>query len=178
MRLRYLLTAALVGGLVTFGWSAVSHLTGILPSLNPQPFQDSTAATAVVEAVRANAPSNGVYFDERGLFAAVSFERDLSPKFASMVVPMLMQLGIDIVVAFLLAWLLLRFPVWPALGTGSVFGTVAAAAGVAVFLSSANWYGFPLPVQLAELADLVIGWFLLGIVIGALRNRMQSAAQT
>lgn len=174
MRLRYLLIAALVGGIVSFGWGVVSHMTGILPNLNAKPFQDSTAASAVVDAVRANVPSNGVYFDDRGLFAAVSFERDPA-QIRLYGVPTLVQLGIDIAVAFLLAWLLLRLPVWPVMGTGSMFATVGLAAGIANLLSAANWYGFSLSFQLAGLADLVIGWFLLGLVIGALRNRMLRA---
>lgn len=169
MRLRYLLTAALVGGIVSFGWGAVSHMTGMFSSLEPKAFTDSTA---VVESVRANAPSNGIYFDGRGLFAAVAFERDLRPKFASMVVPMVIQLAIEIGVSFLLAWVLLRLPVWPIMGTGSMFATIGLAGGIEILFPESNWYGFPMAVQLAELADLVIGWFLLGLVIGALRNRM------
>lgn len=169
MRFRYLATAALVGGIVSFAWGAASHLTGLFPSLEPKPFADSTA---VVETVKANAPANGIYFDGRGLFAAVAFERDLRPRFASMVVPMAVQLGIEVAVAFLLAWVLLRLPVWPVLGTGSLFATVGLAAGIEVLFPEANWYGFPLPSQLAELADLVIGWFLLGILLAALRKRM------
>ena len=169
MRLRYLVTAALVGGLVSFAWGAASHMTGLFPGLEPRAFTDSTA---VVETVKANAPSNGIYFDGRGLFAAVAFERDLRPKFASMVVPMVAQLAIEIAVAFLLAWILLRLPVWPVLGTGSVFASVGLAAGIEILLPEANWYGFPLQSQLAELADLVIGWFILGIVLAALRQRL------
>ncbi|OHB84049.1 MAG: hypothetical protein A2V98_17735 [Planctomycetes bacterium RBG_16_64_12] len=169
MKLRYLLTAALVGGIISFGWDTVSHRTGILSSLKPQPFKDSTA---VVETVKANAPSNGIYWDGRGLFAAVSFERDLRPRFASVVVPMAIQLLIEILVAFLLAWILLRLPVWPAMGTGSLFAVVGLAAGIDLLFPEAIRHGFPINVQLAELADLVIGWFLLGVVIGALRNRI------
>jgi len=49
---------------------------------------------------------------------------------------------------------------------------VGLAAGIEILLPEANWYGFPLQTQLAELADLVIGWFILGIVLAALRQRL------
>lgn len=168
MKLRYLLTAAVLGGLVSFGWGAVSHIPKLLPSLEPKAFTDSTL---VAQAVKANAPQNGIYFDGRGLFAVVAFRPDMGQKFTSMVGPLLRQLGIDVVVAFLLAWVLLRLPLWPAMGTGSLFAAVAAAAGIEILLPQANWYGYPIATQLAELAALVVGWFLMGLVLGWLRNR-------
>jgi hypothetical protein len=85
---------------------------------------------------------------------------------------MLAQLAVEILVAFLLAWLLLRLPPWSAFGTGTVFGTVAVAAGLAQLMPESIWYFFPFKYQLANLADLVIGWFLLGVVIGTFRNRI------
>jgi hypothetical protein len=172
MKLRFLLVAAVLGGVVSFVWGAVSHMSGVLPSLEPRTFTDSTG---VVQTIKANAPENGIYFDGRGLFAAVAFRADLGEKYGSLTVPMLKQLGIEIAVAFLLAWVLLRLPVWPATGTGSLFAAVGAAAGLELLLPEANWYGFPIATQLAELADLVIGWFLVGLVIGWLRNRMLAA---
>ncbi len=174
MKFRYLLLAALIGGAVTFAWGIVSHITGIMPALEPNAF---TAPDSVVAAVRASAPSNGVYYDDRGLLAVVSFERDLSPKFASMAVPMMVQLAIDCATAFLLAWVLLRLPPWSPFGTGSIFAAFGLAAGMAQLFSEANWYGYPLPFQLANLAGLVIGWFLLGIVVGALRRRLVLAVE-
>jgi hypothetical protein len=174
MKLRYLVSAALLGGLVSFAWGAASHVSMLLPSLEPKAFADSTA---VLQTIHAKAPENGIYFDGRGLFAAVSFRPDLSQKFASLVGPMLCQLAVEIAVAFLLAWVLLRLPVWPAMGTGSLFAAVGAAAGIEVLLPEANWYGFPIATQLAELAVLVVGWFLMGLVIGWLRNRMLRAGE-
>lgn len=169
MKLRYLLSAALLGGLVSFGWGAVSHMSMLLPSLQPKAFADSNA---VVETLRANAPVNGMYLEGRGVFAAISFRADMSNKSEDLLHPLVHQFLIEVGVSFLLAWVLLRLPVWPVLGTGSLFATVGLAAGLEELLPEANWYGFALSFQLAELADLVIGWFLLGLVIGWLRNRM------
>jgi hypothetical protein len=176
MRLRYLLLASLVGGLVSFGWGFVSHGTGLFKALEPNTFKEPD----VLNAIQQNAPVNGIYMDDRGVFAAVDLERgpNPSPKFDSIVVPMLTQLVVEIVVAFLLAWLLLRLPPWSAFGTGTVFGTVAVAAGLAQLMPESIWYFFPLKYQLANLADLVIGWFLLGFVIASFRNRIMRVQET
>ncbi len=168
MKLRYLVVTSLVGGLVLFAWGFVVHKSGLFPAAQPHSFTDSTL---VVDAVRAQAPANGVYVDGRGLFAAVGLERDLSPKFASLAVPIAIQLLIEIVVAFLLAWLLLRLPAWSVVGTGMLFASVAVAAGIAMLMSESNWFFFPIRYQLANMADLVIGWFLLGIVLASFRRK-------
>jgi hypothetical protein len=170
MHARYLLSASLLGGLVGFGWGAFTH--NVLPASRPLAFSDSTA---VVQAVHANAPSNGVYYDPRGLFAAVAFHGDLSSRYDGMLYPLVHQGLICIVVAGLLAWVLLRLPVWSASGTGFLLATVGLAAGIALLLPASNWYGFPLKFQLVQLADIVVGWFLVGLVIGWLRNRMLRA---
>lgn len=169
MKLKFLVSAALLGGLVSFAWGSIAHVSGMFSSLEPKAFTDSTA---VLQTIQANAPENGIYFDGHGIFAAVAFRPDMGQKFPSMVMPLLGQLGIEIAVALILAWVLLRLPVWPAMGTGSLFATVGLAAGIEQLFPEANWYGFPIPTQLAELAILVVGWFLIGLVIGWLRNRM------
>ena len=96
----------------------------------------------------------------------------LNPYFYEDLNLILKQLAIEFVVVLLFAWILLRLPVWPVLGTGSFFATVGTAAGIEFFREST---GIALAAQLAELADLVIGWFLVGLVIGWLRNRMLAA---
>ena len=173
MKLKFLLLAALLGGLVSFAWGSVAHVSNLFPSITPRPFADSTG---VVQFMKANAPENGVYFEGRGLLAVVSFRSDLGPRFPSLVAPLLKQLLVEIGVAFLLAWVLLRLPLWPAWGTGSLFATLGLAAGIAQLFPEGIWYGFPMPFVLAEIAILVIGWFLMGWVIGALRNRIFAAA--
>jgi hypothetical protein len=174
MKLKFLVSAALLGGLVSFAWGSIAHGTGVFSSLEPKTFTDSTA---VLQTIKANAPENGIYVDGHGLFAAVSFRPDMGQKFGSIVRPLLCQLGVEIAVALILAWVLLRLPVWPAMGTGSLFATVGVAAGIEQLLPEANWYGFPIATQLAELAILVVGWFLMGLVIGWLRNRMVRSSE-
>lgn len=174
MKLKFLVSAALLGGLASFAWGSIAHVSGVFPSVQPKAFADSTG---VVQFMKANAPENGVYFEGRGLLAVVSFRPDLSQKFESLAVPMVKQILIEVAVALILAWVLLRLPVWPALGTGSLFATIGLAAAVEQLLPEANWYGFPISFQLAELAIFVIGWFLMGLVIGGLRNRMLRSSE-
>jgi hypothetical protein len=177
MKLRYLFLASLVGGLVTFAWGAVSHLTGLIPNMNPSAFPDSAGADSVVNVVRTQVPSNGMYADDRGLFAVVSFERDLRPRYASIAIPLLVQLALEVATALVLGWVLLRLPVWSAFGTGSLFAALGLAAGIVTLFSEANWYGFDIRYQIAQLADLVIAWFLLGIVLALLRRRILLRSQ-
>lgn len=176
MKVRYLLLSSLVGGLVSFGWGFVSHGTGLFKSLEPNTFKEPD----VLGAIQQNAPVNGIYMDDRGVFAVVDLERgpNPSPKFASVVVPMLTQLAVEVVVAFLLAWLLLRLPPWSVFGTGTVFATFAVAAGLAQLLPESIWFFFPVKYQLANLADLVIGWFLLGVVLASFRKKIMLGEPT
>jgi hypothetical protein len=172
MRTKYLLTAAVLGGLVEFAWGTVSHVALVLPGTAARSFADSNA---VVQLVRANAPENGIYFDGRGLFAAVAFRPDMSQKFESLARPLINQLLIEIGVAAVLAWVLLRLPGMTPLQTGILFAIIGVAAAIEELLPMQNWYGFPRSSSAAETIDLVVGWWLLGLVLGALRNRMAPA---
>jgi hypothetical protein len=130
----------------------------------------------VVQAVKANAPENGIYFEGRGLFAVVAFRPDMGPKFASMVPSMAIQLLIEIAVALVLAWVLLRLPPMTAFQTGILLAIIGLAAGIEELLPQWNWYGFPSSSTAAEALDLVIGWFLLGLVLGVIKNKMTRVA--
>lgn len=172
MRTRYLLTAAVLGGVVSFGWGSVSHMAAVLPGSEPQSFADSNA---VIQMVHANAPDNGVYLDGRGLFAVVAFLPDMGQKFTNLAPPLVKQLLVEIAVAFILAWVLLRLPGLTALQTGILFAIIGLAAGIEELFPMHIWYGFPHSEIAAEGIDLIVGWLLLGLVLGALRNRMAPA---
>ncbi len=132
MRTKYLLTAAVLGGVVSFAWGSVSHMAAVLPG----------------------------------------------SKFTNLAPPLTRQMLVEIGVAFILAWVLLRLPGMTAFQTGILFGIVGVAAGAEELLPLNIWYGFPRPEIAAEGVDLIVGWFLLGLVLGALRNRMAPAPAT
>lgn len=112
----------------------------------------------------------GMVSHRSGLFPS------LNPFFYEDLNLILKQLAIAFIVALLLAWILLRLPVWPVLGTGSFFATVGTAAAIEMFRQASGPPGI-MGGQLVALADFVIGWFLVGLVIGWLRNRMLGATR-
>jgi hypothetical protein len=173
MRFGYLFTAAVVGGAVSFGWGAVSHLALNLEGREFKSFADSNA---VVQTVKANAPENGVYFDGRGLFAAVSFRQDLGNRFEAPLEYYIRQFLVCLAVALVLAWVLLRLPPMTALQTGILFGIVALAAGIEQLVPMHIWYGFPRSMVAARGFDVIVGWFLIGLVLGGLRGRLAPVA--
>lgn len=172
MNARYYAAAALVGGIVSFAWGSVSHVAPVFPGSQPKAFADSDA---VVQAIKANAPENGIYFEGRGVFAAVSFRPDMGPRFASIVPALGVQLVIEIAVALVLAWVLLRLPPMTAFQTGILLAIIGVAAAIEELAPMQVWYGFPQASTAFEALDLVVGWFLVGLVLGALRNRMNPA---
>jgi hypothetical protein len=169
MNARYYVAAALVGGIVSFAWGSMVHLLPVFPGAEPKAFADSNA---VVEVIKANAPENGIYFEGRGVFAAVAFRPDMGPKFTSILPSLSIQLGIEIAVALLLAWVLLRLPPLTAFQTGTLLAIIGVAAAIEELLPMQLWYGFPRANTAFEAFGLIVGWFLLGLVLGALRNRM------
>ncbi len=68
MHAKFLLLAVLLGGLTIFFGGALSHTALALPGAR-YPLKD---AAAVIDAIRAQAPANGVYYDSRGLLAVVA----------------------------------------------------------------------------------------------------------
>jgi hypothetical protein len=74
MSAKFLMTAAVAGGIVLWLWGAVTH------ALLPQPIREFKNEQAVVDAVRANTEGNGVYFARRGVMAAVAFRTDFGDK--------------------------------------------------------------------------------------------------
>jgi hypothetical protein len=169
MNARYYVTAALVGGIVSFAWGSTLHLLPVFPAAGPKAFADSNA---VVQVIKANAPENGIYLEGRGVFAVVAFRPDMAPKFESILPSLSIQLVIEIMVALVLAWVLLRLPLMTAFQTGILLAIIGVAAAMEQLLPQQLWYGFPRANTAFEAFGFVVGWFLLGLVLGALRNRM------
>jgi len=169
MNARYYMAAALVGGIALFAWGSVLHLVPMFPGAEPRAFADSNA---VVQVIKANAPENGIYLEGRGVFAAVAFRPDMAPKFESILPSLGIQLLIEIAVALVLAWVLLRLPPMTAFQTGILLAIIGVAAAIEQLLPQQVWYGFPRANTAFEAFGLVVGWFLLGLLLGALRNKM------
>jgi hypothetical protein len=180
-----LIKGGVLGGLVVFIWGAISWMVLPWHLATLYKFKDEQAVT---EILTANAPASGVFvlpnahrhepgMSEEEMAAAeeAGLERMMKGPFVfasvrlgsgqSMGTLMLNSLLIQILGALLVTWLVMK--------TGSlgyvsrvIFVTVfAVAAGVITHLPYWNWWDFSTGFTVVALADLVIGWFLAGLVI-------------
>jgi hypothetical protein len=181
--IRWLLGGVL-GGLIVFGWCWVSWKV--------LPWHHATFSTFQNEALFrelliASTPEPGVYTlpgfkkmegmsaEDKKLAKAQMHEQMVKGPFAFVVAqpkglgPMKMRflfgLGMELAVGLLITALLM----WASLGSywtrlGFVVLTAVTLAVVA-YLPAWNWWGFPVPFTLVGMADIVIGWFLAGLVI-------------
>ena len=174
MRPKLLVLGSLAAGFALFVWQTVSQV--VLP-WHSATMTEFTNAPQVVSAIRAGAPQNGMYFAGQGVLAAVSFTPTMADKTSGEFMgPMLAkQFVTNLVIAALLCLLLLRMPhMTPASGarTAAIAG---AAAALTVHVSNWTWYGFSPIYVLVNSIDLVIGWSIVGLVLGVIIQRMTRA---
>ena len=86
---------------------------------------------------------------------------------------MALQFVTDLIVALLLAIVLLSVRSTTVLGRATVTARMGLAAGIAIHVAHWNWYGFSPAYTMVNLLDVAIGWFLAGLVLGALMKKMQ-----
>ena len=165
MNAKYLVVGAIAGGIVLFLWGAVTH------SVLPQPLHWFQNEPALLQAVRASAPVNGVYLDTHGVFAAVAIEPDLRDKAVNIAPNLLRQLASDTLAALFLAILVSQLP-------GGVVSRAiwAALAGIVAFSLKIvpywDWYGFAPAFIGMEALDLVSKFFIGAILLAALKRKL------
>ena len=160
--------AVVLSAVVLFAWGFVSW--EILPWHNAvaNKFEDESAVSSVL---KANAPVAGIYFlpfaqediKPEGLFAFAA----VSPEWMGTNVGGMMGLGLlGQAVSALLVLLLLRKT-----SNLDYWGRVCfvALAGLTIgFVSHFplwNWFGFPTSYTLVTILDVLIAWFLAGLVL-------------
>lgn len=169
MRGKYLLYGTLAGGLTLFVWQTISNVAIPWHEATMKEFSNNDA---VVQAVHAGAPANGVYYSPQGILAAVSFTPDMADKTkAPMSANLVKQAVIDLVAALLLCLLVARIGVGRKRDAASTLALAALAAGIIKEMSDWNWYGFSASYSLVNLIDLTIQFALAGIVIAWLYKR-------
>ena len=126
-----------------------------------------------LEGLRARFPENGMYASTQGVLAAVALKPDLSDPGEAMGTHVPIQLANDLLVAFLLAMILLATRSPSVLHRAALTGMMGAAAALAVYLPHWNWYGFSLAYTGVNVLDMIVSWFLAGLVLGALLKKMQ-----
>jgi hypothetical protein len=183
--MKTLLKSGLLGGLIVFLWGFVSWMVLPYHAETLHHFQDEDAVQA---ALTTNVLGAGIYLlphpepenaklpdalarqnalkrlrqTEYGPFAfAVVQPKGTGP------IPLLMARGLalKILAAILMTWLLLQMG--PASYRRRVFFVMVAAmvGAILVNLEQWNWWAFPDDYVLLQMLDLLMGWFLAGLVM-------------
>ena len=168
MRAKHLALAAIAGGMALFGWETISNTALPWHMATMRAFTDSNA---VVQTIKANAPANGVYVDIRGVVAAVAFTPDMADR-STLVGGMIgKQLVLDLAVALVLVVAFTRLPRATTKQYAWGSGVAALVVGASILMSNWIWYGFSPSWTFINLIDRVIGYSIMGLVIGGLVNR-------
>lgn len=165
---RFLLVGTIVGALASFAWGFVSHM--LIPWWEKVMFEFADSG-AVVAVIQANAPKAGIYFAPHGVFAAVRID----PNFTGQMVMgphILRQFVNELVTAFLLSLFVLRTGAGTAGAAAGTLGLAALAAASSQLIPDWNWYNFSPGFIALEFFDIVIGWIVIGLVLGFLRSKM------
>lgn len=175
MNAKLLVLGTLSGALTLFVWETVSNTVIPWHGSTMRSFTDSNA---VVQAIKANAPTNGVYVEMRGIVAAVSFTPDMKDKSALLGLMLGRQFVLDLAVAFVLLLAMLRLP--RASNRQYAFGTAAVALAVSasILVSNWNWYGFGAAWTIVNTLDRTIGYGLMGFALGAAVNKWSGRSRT
>ena len=163
--------AALAGGVVLFIWGVVYWV--ILP-FHQEVFEQFRDEDAVASVLGQNAPRSGIYIYPGGQDEAAVEKRARGPfAFAvfhtggmtSMVRPLLTQLGIQVLGAFLISLLLARAGIAGYWGRVGFVVLLLLTAGVLCDLPDWNWWHFPTEYVVLVFADLLAGGFLAALVM-------------
>jgi hypothetical protein len=174
MRGKYLLYGTLAAGLTLFVWQTISNVA--LP-WHEATIKEFTNNDAVVQAVRAGAPENGMYYSHQGIIAAVSFTPDMADKSkAPMTANLVKQVVIDLVAGLLLCLVVARTGVGRKRDTALTLALAGLAAGIIEEMSDWNWYGFSASYTIVNFIDLAIQFALAGIVIAWFYKREMQGA--
>lgn len=175
MAAKTILLATLAGALTLFGWETLSN--AVLPwhAATMRTFPDSNAA---VQAIRAQAPENGLYVDTRGVVAAVSFLPEMSDKTALLGSMLARQLVLDLVVALVLLMAMHRLPRLSTTHYMVAFGVAAFAISLSTFVSNWVWWGYPAAWTMVQVIDRTIGFALMGLALGGAYNKWSTRVRT
>lgn len=173
MKGKFLIVGALVGGIVLFFWGYFTH--GVLGERVMDVYHTFKDEAAVFEAIKANAPANGVYFLKQGVVAVVAFTPSFADKTLNITPQLVKEFLSDVATSFLLAWLLLGARSTSTGGRAGFLAMTALAAAISVLFSYWNWYEFSTGFILTDALDLVGGWFITGLILAAIQKKMVPA---
>jgi len=170
-----LLRCGIVGGIMVFLWMMVSWMILPLHKVAMNRFVDESE---VVSTVTRYAPKDGIYIlpnmDGRQevakgkTFIFMNIKRGVN--FGDMAAPMAIGVITQIIAAMFATYLLLKtkaMKYWNRVWFVTIVGIFAVLVGV---IPAWNWWYFPGNWILFELFDIIIGWFLAGLVIAKLQK--------
>ncbi len=178
IKFKKLIIAALLGGLTMFIWGGFSHLVLFIGTgFKPLPNEDK-----VMEVLKTNITEKGLYFFPGKDFRNSTKEQDAifdtkfrngpvgllvyrpiggNPFEVSKLVTQLMSNLFSVFVAALIASLIF-VSYWKRVIIVSLLGLLACSAVSSIYW---NWYEFPTSFFIAQILDMVIGFFLAGLVV-------------
>jgi hypothetical protein len=182
--MKNILIAGIVGGIMLFVWGFLVNVVIPLhtPSLHSMPNED-----AVVDLLRSTLSTPGVY-----VFPAMPTDNQKTsmdtytqkytrgplgmiiyyPHGADPIMPSQMIIGliISIISSFFAAWFLSRSTAAasPYLTRVIYLGMLGVFVSFFVYLSSWNWFFYPLDHTTANIADSILGWLFAGLGIAAI----------
>src|SRR5262249_42499684 len=145
-------------------------LNWITAAMLPPRFKQFKDPQAVVEAVRANTSENDIYTAPQGLFVSVS----LGPRVQSLGPRIAGQFAIEFAVALGLSLLVLATPLRSPIRVAGFLGLAGLIAGVETHFPNWNWAGFPTSYLIAGVGYLAANWFVTGLVLGAVRGKLEA----
>ncbi|OAI49752.1 hypothetical protein AYO45_02110 [Gammaproteobacteria bacterium SCGC AG-212-F23] len=164
------LKAGILGGLVLFFWGYVSWMYLPWHSMTLHRFTDEKAVSQVIQA---NAPHSGVYLSPMSAISATTQSAQPQPMLfvsahlqgmSSMVQAMMVSILIQFFSAILVAWMLCRTKL-SYLGRLGFVEVFALTVGIVAYLPGWNWFKIDTLYTLVNMADLLVGWFLAGLLL-------------
>lgn len=185
----------LFGGIVLFAWSCISWM--VLP-FHAQTINNFKDTAAVQTTMMLNVDKAGVYTipacpmhstasaeAKEVLKKEAMAQRTKGPvAFAvvnpngvgSMPVNMIKALLASILGVMLVTWLLFQTSIESFFGRVLFFTVFGLAASVVAIYPVSNWWGLPIINTLIDTADLVIGFFLAGLLISFCASRCEATS--
>lgn len=165
----------ILAGLVLFLWGAFSWM--VLP-WHRATIHNFIDGQAVAAGVSANVIHSGIYLTPMGMGSlpeqtkqAMVFASVHLSGMPSMVPTLIISILTQLIAAILVSYLLSKtkdLTFYKRLKFVLVF---ALAAGIVIHVPYWNWFGFDITYTLVEMADLLIGWLLAGLVLAKLRTQ-------
>lgn len=163
--------AGILAGIVLFVWSFISWT--MLP-WHMASVRQFNSEVAVAQIVQANVAESGVYMLPAASTAQGATAQNQPVVFASVIMggmpmSMAMQMGISlatqIIAAFIVAWMLSRTYRLSYIGRVAFVFAFAVAATIIRDVPLWTWFGFDLHYTLVNMADVLVGWLLAGLVL-------------